>query len=803
MFYSQIILAKKGPLGKIWLAAHWGDKKLGKPQIFNTDISQSVELIKNPTVPLALRVSGHLLLGVVRIYSRKVRYLMHDCTEALVKIKMAFRPTTASDKRKESTGDGDAGAVDLNTMGGEVGGTLSTEGGNNVANFGEFLLQSIHPLDGTTGGVDAVELDGNAAAAQLDPLNEHLAFAVPFSLDQSGGGGGIIADGAANWIMADDDDENASNKTLSTDAIRAAMLRKQGSIGDETGIDNTNLSLSLTLNESDLNSLLNRSRDPSVSQQNIVEEEEWTAFDPDAEGILVSDPKKARDDADEDDDRHVFDPDADMEENEEKSMEQHDKSGAESTLSDVEIVRRADSLRDSSVMQLSLEGEGGDFPSPELAPETTVDDSGEKLQDDSQELKGAEDDTFDVDISSEVQSQERPLSISGLELSPIAASDGEEEKNEDDEDDEEESVIKKPRGPRKRRIKRRKLVIDNDCTELTSDHIREMLKDTSNIVLQNRVHPADYVPQSEQSYNLTGMVGKRKRGRTNLIEDLSIQELLGRPCLADSSRVAPELAGLWDRNMQPMRGEKPMPFKMRGGAGRLAARKVAERLMKEQVSSKEEKENFEDDDEVELVRSQQENDDEDFPETTFDVNTVDEPMEAVVEGEEMEETLSEQDFDDQDSRISGGIAVDVFAEDMTAMNTTVDTKESGFSLAPVNEMEAEERDDDELRQEQGGDLMPSTGKWHPHTVKVLSMLKRSMPREDSKNEQVLSYDLLSKGCTRRTAAGVFFELLQLKTWDFLELDQEDSYADIKITPGVKFHQPSAVNISVNPADSTY
>mmetsp|Transcript_34292 Transcript_34292/g.77518 ORF Transcript_34292/g.77518 Transcript_34292/m.77518 type:complete len:109 (-) Transcript_34292:1235-1561(-) len=26
MFYSQIILAKKGPLGKIWLAAHW-DKK--------------------------------------------------------------------------------------------------------------------------------------------------------------------------------------------------------------------------------------------------------------------------------------------------------------------------------------------------------------------------------------------------------------------------------------------------------------------------------------------------------------------------------------------------------------------------------------------------------------------------------------------------------------------------------------------------------------------------------------------------------------------------------------------------------
>jgi len=46
----------------------------------------------NPSVPLALRVSGHLLLGVVRIYSRKVKYLMNDSTEALVKIKLAFRP---------------------------------------------------------------------------------------------------------------------------------------------------------------------------------------------------------------------------------------------------------------------------------------------------------------------------------------------------------------------------------------------------------------------------------------------------------------------------------------------------------------------------------------------------------------------------------------------------------------------------------------------------------------------------------------------------------------------------------------
>jgi len=40
---------------------------------------------------MALRTSGHLLLGVVRIYNRKAKYLLADCNEAFVKIKMAFR----------------------------------------------------------------------------------------------------------------------------------------------------------------------------------------------------------------------------------------------------------------------------------------------------------------------------------------------------------------------------------------------------------------------------------------------------------------------------------------------------------------------------------------------------------------------------------------------------------------------------------------------------------------------------------------------------------------------------------------
>lgn len=41
----------------------------------------------NPEAPLALRLSSQLLLGVVRIYSRKVGYLFEDCNHALSKIK--------------------------------------------------------------------------------------------------------------------------------------------------------------------------------------------------------------------------------------------------------------------------------------------------------------------------------------------------------------------------------------------------------------------------------------------------------------------------------------------------------------------------------------------------------------------------------------------------------------------------------------------------------------------------------------------------------------------------------------------
>lgn len=81
------------------------ERKLSKTQTLQTDIEESVgtsrlfftttqsnltteAIIEQEIEVMALRLSGQLLLGVVRIYSRKAKYLLEDCNEAMSKIKM-------------------------------------------------------------------------------------------------------------------------------------------------------------------------------------------------------------------------------------------------------------------------------------------------------------------------------------------------------------------------------------------------------------------------------------------------------------------------------------------------------------------------------------------------------------------------------------------------------------------------------------------------------------------------------------------------------------------------------------------
>lgn len=281
MFYSQVILAKKGPLGKIWTAAHWGDKKLARPQIFATDIAETVDSIVHPAVPLALRVSGHLLLGVVRIYSRKVKYLMHDCHEAMIKIKMAFRNTAGgtSDGTTPSKG-GTANAtsgtgIDLpaNTRGGGADTNQQSKGNAdnnlNVSNFGEYQ-DVLVTMDPVTGGIQGFQLP-------FDLLEDNTAAEdwLPADLNETT----LLLEGFNN------NNRNNNNMINPSQVLPAMMLRDSlstsGSGGGRRAVEMTLLdtdSLSSILKGGSSSSLSG-----SVKKRNQQQENEWAPFDPTAE----------------------------------------------------------------------------------------------------------------------------------------------------------------------------------------------------------------------------------------------------------------------------------------------------------------------------------------------------------------------------------------------------------------------------------------------------------------------------------------------------------------------------------------
>lgn len=92
--------------------------------------------------------------------------------------------------------------------------------------------------------------------------------------------------------------------------------------------------------------------------------------------------------------------------------------------------------------------------------------------------------------------------------------------------------------------------------------------------------------------------------------------------------------------------------------------------------------------------------------------------------------------------------------------------------------------------------------WHPHTVKVMAMLRSQFEEHDDGNrldvsgkvgvEPKTSYKYITgasggKKVGRRTAAGVFFEMLQLKTWDYIHVVQDAPYSDITVSKAAQFH----------------
>ncbi|XP_077229425.1 sister chromatid cohesion 1 protein 1-like isoform X2 [Tasmannia lanceolata] len=96
MFYSHQLLARKTPLGQIWMAATI-HAKLNRRKLLKIDLIKVCEEILNPVVPMALRLSGILMGGVVIVYERKVNLLYDDVTRLMVEINEAWKVKTECD----------------------------------------------------------------------------------------------------------------------------------------------------------------------------------------------------------------------------------------------------------------------------------------------------------------------------------------------------------------------------------------------------------------------------------------------------------------------------------------------------------------------------------------------------------------------------------------------------------------------------------------------------------------------------------------------------------------------------------
>eukprot|EP00834_Sanchytrium_tribonematis_P006997 NODE_575_length_5853_cov_0.947341.p3 type:complete len:356 gc:universal NODE_575_length_5853_cov_0.947341:3689-2622(-) len=102
MFYSVDFLTKNNGLSICWIASTLGSKtkKLSKKVINNVDIGAQVEFLINPSEPLALRLSSHLLLGIARIYKQQYDFYSGDVQQVISRMQTLHKRKQIHSKNK-------------------------------------------------------------------------------------------------------------------------------------------------------------------------------------------------------------------------------------------------------------------------------------------------------------------------------------------------------------------------------------------------------------------------------------------------------------------------------------------------------------------------------------------------------------------------------------------------------------------------------------------------------------------------------------------------------------------------------
>ncbi|KAH8616803.1 putative N terminus of Rad21 Rec8 like protein [Trypanosoma vivax] len=198
MFFSTYVLTKKGPLAKIWLAAHW-ERRLTRNEVRVVDLRQSVVDIVQPVVPIALRTSGELLVGVVRIYALKVKHLLKDASDATLLLRVTTLPTksapeSATTGKKDSNVSVD-GVLDRSARALLDGVLLSGKGDIEAVTF---------DWAGGNGasGIVVTGSSGKADAEALEARFDDIADLLHGSKDEAGDGGlGSMSSGDMNAFL--------------------------------------------------------------------------------------------------------------------------------------------------------------------------------------------------------------------------------------------------------------------------------------------------------------------------------------------------------------------------------------------------------------------------------------------------------------------------------------------------------------------------------------------------------------------------------------------------------------------------
>ncbi|CBI25438.3 unnamed protein product, partial [Vitis vinifera] len=189
MFYSHQLLARKAALGQIWRVAFYllllmaatMHAKMNRRKLDKLNIIKICEEILNPSVPMALRLSGILMGGVVIIYERKlmhcleIGYLQVELNEAW-KVKAGAGSHSTDLPKRKSQAKYEAVTLPDN----EEGDAPEIERFLNFSNTATTCLDNVDEtyITGNTGGEDVLQDNHQADADNItlwEPFNSYQA----------------------------------------------------------------------------------------------------------------------------------------------------------------------------------------------------------------------------------------------------------------------------------------------------------------------------------------------------------------------------------------------------------------------------------------------------------------------------------------------------------------------------------------------------------------------------------------------------------------------------------------------------